>query len=245
MITTLADTPERLALVYLVLFCGATVQGSVGFGLGLVAAPILMLIQPQLLPGPLIVVGLVLTVVMAVRGWRFVEHVVIMWLLVGFLPGLWLGREVLQILSARQTDFLFGFLVLLAVGLSVVGWNPQRKPQVLIPAGLLSAILSMTTTVGGPPAALALQNMSGQRFRSTLALFFALSCVLTLLFLSSIQLFGPRTLLQGVGLMPPVILGLWVSGKVSRWLDQGKTRTAVLMVAVLSGMGVILRAWMH
>jgi len=40
---------------------GAMVQGAVGFGMALVAAPLLVLIRPELVPGPLLVSGLALT----------------------------------------------------------------------------------------------------------------------------------------------------------------------------------------
>ena len=46
---------------------GATVQATVGFGLGLVAAPVLLLIEPMLVPGPLMASGVILTLLMAYR----------------------------------------------------------------------------------------------------------------------------------------------------------------------------------
>ncbi|MBF0584724.1 MAG: sulfite exporter TauE/SafE family protein, partial [Magnetococcales bacterium] len=175
MISALFDAPFQWALICAVLFCATVVQGSVGFGFGLIAAPLFLLIQPQLLPGPLIIAALTLTVTMAIRGWRLVEYGVVPWLLLGFLPGLWLGATLLQHLSTQQTAFLFGFLVLSAVAISASGWQPQRKPHTLVPAGFFSAILSITTTMGGPPIALALQTMPGERFRYTLAFFFTLA----------------------------------------------------------------------
>ncbi|MBF0583989.1 MAG: TSUP family transporter, partial [Magnetococcales bacterium] len=125
MIMTLLDNPLHWSLVYLILFSATVVQGGVGFGFGLIAAPLLLLIEPSLLPGPLIVAALTLTVTMAVRGWRWIEFAIIPWLLLGFLPGLWLGTTLLQILSPQQTAYLFGSLVLSAVAISAIGWQPE------------------------------------------------------------------------------------------------------------------------
>ena len=244
MIFHLTDFSIQWGIVYLILFCASTVQGSVGFGFGLIAAPLLLLIQPQLLPGPLIVAALSLTLIMSVRGRRLVAYPLIPWLLLGFFPGLWLGAWLLQILSPRQTSLLFGSLILAAVAISCLGWRPQPKPLTLIPAGLFSALLSITTTMGGPPVALALQTLPGARFRHTLALYFTLAALLTLFALATIQWVGEREIFLGLALIPPVFLGIKVSGYFSRWLDQGRTRATILIVAALAGLMVTLRAWL-
>ena len=42
-------------------------QGAAGFGLGLIAAPILLLLDPRWVPGPLMAAGIGLTVLVAYR----------------------------------------------------------------------------------------------------------------------------------------------------------------------------------
>jgi uncharacterized membrane protein YfcA len=83
MLTSLS-LPQLLAAFGIVV-AGSVLQGSLGFGLGLVAAPILLLIDPALVPGPILVVaslpprplaillaGLVLiAVVLSISGLRF------------------------------------------------------------------------------------------------------------------------------------------------------------------------------
>jgi hypothetical protein len=46
-----------VAAVAGVVIVGAVIQGVVGFGLGLFAVPLLTMLQGQLLPGPLIIAG--------------------------------------------------------------------------------------------------------------------------------------------------------------------------------------------
>ena len=48
-------------------FVGSCVQGSLGFGLGLIAAPVLAFVDPDLVPGPVLMLALVLTVAVASR----------------------------------------------------------------------------------------------------------------------------------------------------------------------------------
>ena len=57
----------------------AAVQGSLGLGMALIAAPILLLIDPRLVPGPFLVAVLVVTVLMTRREWSDVKTTSIGW----------------------------------------------------------------------------------------------------------------------------------------------------------------------
>ena len=54
-------------LVYLVLIIGSCLQSVIGFGLGLLGAPLIFLIMPELVPGPMILNALLLTTLLAVK----------------------------------------------------------------------------------------------------------------------------------------------------------------------------------
>ena len=53
--------------MFAVVVLASSVQASLGFGLGLIAAPVLLLIDAQLVPGPLMASGIVLTAAIAYR----------------------------------------------------------------------------------------------------------------------------------------------------------------------------------
>ncbi|MDH3214132.1 MAG: hypothetical protein OEM05_16765, partial [Myxococcales bacterium] len=59
--------PSEVVTVFAVVAVGSSVQASVGFGLGLIAAPVLLLVDAQLVPGPLMASGIALTVLVAYR----------------------------------------------------------------------------------------------------------------------------------------------------------------------------------
>ena len=54
-------TSQVLLLATLVMAFGALVQGVLGFGGALVSVPLLLLMDPRLVPGPTTVAGTVLT----------------------------------------------------------------------------------------------------------------------------------------------------------------------------------------
>jgi hypothetical protein len=51
---------------------------------------------------------------------------------------------------------------------------------------------------------------------------------------------GRSEVLLAVGLLPGIALGFLLSRYTSRWLDQGYTRTAVLLIAAVAGLSSVL-----
>ena len=67
---TLPVTPAELAIALGLVVIGSIVQGSIGFGLAAVVAPILLLMNPIFLPGPMLFAAMLLTALIAVRDRR-------------------------------------------------------------------------------------------------------------------------------------------------------------------------------
>ena len=59
----------QFIMLSLVVGLGSLLQGSIGFGLGLFAVPFLVLIDPRLVPGPILLASGVLTILMVHREW--------------------------------------------------------------------------------------------------------------------------------------------------------------------------------
>ncbi|MBF0176049.1 MAG: sulfite exporter TauE/SafE family protein [Magnetococcales bacterium] len=231
-----------LVLMAVVILVGAIVQGSVGFGHALVSAPVAMLVLPELVPGPIIVVSLGVTLATLARDHKTMGRPQgLLWILVGLFPGLGLGSQALVLLSLRETDLFFGGAVLVTAGISFAGWRVRIHPLTLVPAGLLAGFMSITTTMGGPPLAIALQELPGPQLRGTLAFSFIVSTLTSLSVLHAIHRFGSKELSVGLSLLPFALLGVFLSAPLAHWLDRGRTRTAVLLLAAAAGLLVIIR----
>ena len=148
---------------------GATVQGAVGFGMALVAAPMLVLIRPELVPGPLLINGLALTLLVARRERDSIDLSGVKWALVGRVPGVALGALALTAVSADAMSLLVGLAVLAGVALGFARVKLSPDPRVLLGAGLLSGVFGTIASIGGPPLALVYQHEPGPRLRGTLA----------------------------------------------------------------------------
>ncbi len=220
---------------------GAVVQGSVGFGLSLVTVPLLFLIDPRFVPGPVLCVAIVLTLLLSHRERRSIDIRGVAWALAGRVPGTVFGAAALLALSRDVLSVLFGVLVLIAVALSSLRLRFEPRRWSLASAGLLSGFMGTTAAIGGPPIALLLQNLPGARLRGTLSGFFVVGATVSLLALVAIGRFARQELALAAGLLPGILLGFWISGHTAPILDRGYTRTAVLAVATAAAMVAIGR----
>lgn len=220
---------------------GAAVQGSVGFGLSLVAVPLLALIEPRLLPGPLLCVAIVLTLLLTHRERRSIDFFGVAWGLSGRIPGAALGAAALTVMPSDQISLMFGVLVLAAVVISLLPIRVRPTAPGLVTAGLLSGFMGTTAAVGGPPIALLLQHKPGAELRATLSGFFLIGASVSLIALAVIGRFGMPELWLALTLLPAILIGFWISGRTARILDRGYTRTVVLAMSSAAAVAVILR----
>lgn len=230
-----------LALVTAVVAAGACVQTAVGFGLGLLAAPVLALVDVDLVPGPLLFVMVPLTVLVARRERGALDFRGIRWAIAGRVPGTVAGSLAVAALPKGPLAVLFGSLVLVAVALSVAGWHLQPTTRTLLTAGAASGFMGTATSIGGPPMALVYQRASGPELRSTLAAYFVVGAAFSLATLAAVGEFGWHELRLGLLLLPGMLLGYLASGAAARVLDRGYTRTAVLTMATVSSLVLIVR----
>ncbi len=94
--------------------------------------------------------------------------------------------------------------------------------------------------LGGPPVALVYQRESGVRLRGTLAAYFIVGTVLSLIALSWAGRFGTEEMRLATFLIPGTVLGYFMSRPAAAYLDGGRTRAAVLAVSALAAVSVIV-----
>ena len=234
-------TPVELLAACAVVALGATVQGTVGFGIGLVGAPLLALIDPSLVPGSILFCGLAMSILVARRERRAMDITGLKWGLIGRLLGTLAAAGVLASVPKTELTLVLGGLVLLAVALSVSGLHVRPTVWSFVGAGALSGFMSTVSSAGGPPFALLYQRASGARIRSTMSGLFLVGTIASLIALAMVGHFGRPELLASLVLLPGVLVGYALSTRALPILDRRTTRPAVLTVAAISGVAVIMR----
>lgn len=224
------------------MFVGAVVQGGVGFGLGLVAAPVLTMLDPTLMPGAIQVVNVTLPLFTLAAEWRRVDWRGLGFAVLGRLPGSALGALVVVYVSVSTLGVLVGAMVLVAVALTA--WAPAvpRNGGTVAGAGFVSGVTGTATGIGGPPMGLVYQTAKGPQIRATLAMFFFLSAAQSLVILKVVDHLPGKALVSGALLIPFMVAGFLVSGPLRRYLDGGRVRVAVLGVAAVSALALITQS---
>lgn len=220
---------------------GSCLQGALGFGVGLVGAPVLLLIDPALVPTVIIGLGTPITYLVAWRERRALTIRPVAWAITGRLPGTIVGSLAVAALSDRWLAALFAFALLSAVAVSVVRPSVAPTHRAMFAAGFGSGLMGTATSVGGPPMALVLQNRTGPQLRAAMGVFMAAGATFSLIALAAVGEFHGRQLLVIAALAPAALAGFYVSRWTNRFLDRGYTRQAVLLFATLSALSIVIR----
>lgn len=221
---------------------GSVVQGLVGLGVGLVSAPVVTLLAPDLMPGTLLWMGLLTPALTLVLDRGEIDWNGMAWGIPARVPGTVLGVLLVGWFSHRELGVAVGVMVLISV---VVTWRAVRLPinrATLVAAGFLSGVGATTTSIGGPPIAVLYQHQPARRIRNTLAVYFALGAMFSL---AALAITGDLTWHQtaiAALLAPGVPLGLWWARVLRRRLDLGSIRTGVLLVCAASALLLLVRS---
>lgn len=237
----MTDAALILIVGGLAVFVGAIVQGGVGFGLALVAAPALTMLGPDLMPGAIQVVNVTLPLFTLAAEWRTVDWRGLGFAVLGRLPGSVIGAVIVVYVSPYSRGVFVAVMVLVAVALTARALSVPRNGVTLASAGFVSGITGTATGIGGPPMGLVYQHAKGPQIRATLAMFFFLSAAQSLVILAVVDELPARALATGAVLIVPMVLGFLVSGPLRRYLDGGKVRVAVLVVAAASAVALVVQ----
>ena len=231
-----------VAVLAATLVVGAAVQGLVGLGLGLVAAPVTMLLEPQLMPDLMLWLAMLLPVGTLAREHQEIDWRGLGWSLGARVPGTLVGVALVAAFSTRQLGVAVGLMVLLSVALTAKAVVIPVNRGTLVAAGFASGITGTATSIGGPPLAILLQHRSPRQIRTTLAVYFLLGAAFSLLGLLLTGRLEPQTLLLAAILSPCLALGLALARVMHGVLPRHRVRAAVLTACAASAVVLLVRS---
>lgn len=235
-------SPLEILVVVVAVVAGSMVQATAGVGITLVAAPVLLAVDPAFVPLPLILGGAVVgirNVTMEFAGfdarrWRRC--------LLGAPVGLVLGELALANLSERGLTAAIGLLVVISVGAMASGWQPRRRSWTSVLAGLLVAFSLRVAALPGPPYAILHHDDPPEVLRPNIsALVLVLGGTISIRLLVGGEVTG-ADLGRVVLVMGSALVGLLLAPPLRRWVDSGWFRPALLSVCGLGGLATALGA---
>jgi len=233
--------PWLFALMAALIAGSAFMQGIGGVGFTMFAAPVAAILVPELVPGPLLMLGGCVTFLTAAREYRSIAWEAAGSALAGRAVGTIVAVLTLAQLTQRPLNFLFAAMILLAVALSVAGLRISATRTNVGIAGVLSGVMGTLTSVGAPPLVLALQRSSPATLRATTGAILFFGSTLSLLVLAVAGHYGPREFLIGATLVPFMLLGFWLSGRLRQKVSAVMLRRGLLLFCALSAIGLIVK----
>jgi uncharacterized protein len=227
--------PTAVLLVSaLAVAAGGLVQSGAGLGLGIIAAPVVTLLDPALMPGAMLVAGALLPTLILAREARHTDWPGVSWALAGRLAGTAAGIWVVTVMPSRALGIVIGGVVLAVIAAAVLGNALPRNRWTLLAAGVVSGTTGTSTSIGGPPVALLYQHEHGPQVRATLSVFLCAGNSLAVAALAATGHLPIRDLGMGVIFLACAAGGLLAAGRFRRFLDAGRIRAAVLLTASAS-----------
>lgn len=234
-------TPTAYAVVAAAVMLASCLQGSIGFGMGMLAAPVVALVDPGLLPGMPIILATMLTLVVTVTEREHVDLRGTGWALAGRMPGTAVGALLVAVLPERGLALLLAGVVLSGIALNSFGWAPAPNRPNLVLAGGASGLMGTATAIGGPPMALVWQGKEGAGLRGTMSGFFLVGSVMSVVALALTGSIGPHTLVTAAALVPAMLLGFALSRYANRFLDARRLRWTAVGVSALGAVLLIVQ----
>ncbi len=226
-----------------VVFVGATVQASIGIGLGMIASPMLALADTDFIPAAIMLAVLPLTFTIAWVDRQHIEKRDVGFALIGRVPGTIAGALVVAALSDRVLAVMVAASVLVAVVASITGRLFRPTDRALVVAGLASGFAGTTTGVGGPPMALTYQNSDPATMRATISAFFSIGSLLSIGALTLAGEIGRRQLQLTALILPGVVLGVVTSRRIKDRLRPEVIRPAVLVICTIAAMALLIETF--
>ncbi|ABN63251.1 sulfite exporter TauE/SafE family protein [Shewanella baltica] len=234
--------PQTLALASLIVFLGALTQSLIGFGLAVVASPLLYIVDPQLVPGPVIAMGFTISLLTLFRERGHLEFNGLQYALLGRVPGGFIGASLLLFAPQPILGLSIAAIVAVAVILSLYKFSLPVNKKTLFGAGVVSGIFGNIAAIGGPPMAILLSGKDASQFRAALSAFFIFSSTIAMVILAITGLLELKHLWLSLMLLPSVLLGYLVAGRLVGSVDKDKTKMATLVLCSISALVLTVKS---
>ena len=232
----------EILLIISIFMIASAIQGSIGFGANLFAVPLLALINPELIPIPILIVNPIMNLMLAWRERGNVDRPAVISALVGRVPGVVLGVLALSLISSDHLGLLFGILLLIAIGLQLSGLTLSRTRRTVTLAGGVSGFMATAVGVGGPPMALVLKDLPGPSFRATMSPYFVIGSSLSILGLILGGQFEISDIWNSLLLLPAAIAGILISGPLRSRVDSGRIVYFIYFLSSAGAIALLLRS---
>jgi uncharacterized membrane protein YfcA len=235
--------PAAVAFVIAVILVAATAQTVAGFGLALIAMPLLITVMD--VEDAIVVVSiasLLNTTLVARVTWHDTPRSTVGRLLVAAFFGMPLGLLALLFAPDDALRIAVGLTsITLALALMAgLRFGANERSGALV-AGAIAGTLSTSTGMNGPPIVLYLQDrgLPPQAFRGALSSYFFVSGVVSFALLAASGVVELAAVVLGLAALPAVLAGNWTGSRFVGRFSDARFRLLVLALLIVTSLVAI------
>jgi uncharacterized membrane protein YfcA len=237
-----------IAAVVCSLIVAGFLKGTIGVGMPIVALPLLSLFidikyAAMLLSMPLILSNLR----QALEGGRTGRCLMeLMPVLLGMIPGLFLGVRILLALDAGTAKVIAGLVLMSVGGVTLLTPKLRLQPHLVLPAGItfgfFGGILGGVAAMAGPLVFIFLlaKGLRGKAFTKEASLYLVVSSGFLAILLAASSQFSWLDVSFSTAAMLPVMLGMYL-GQHIRDKIAPETFKKLVLIAVIAAGAELLR----
>lgn len=221
--------------IVVVVFVGCLFQASVGFGGNVVAQPVVFLIGPTLVPGPVLLTVGLLNILVIGRERQRLQRGPLGWAALGMVGGTGVAVVTIGAVSGDGLAIVIAVSVLVMVAsMASTRLELPRSRLNIATAGALGGFAGTTAGIDGPPMALLFQRAVVSAIRGFLATYFILSTAVALIGLSIAGRFGANEAADGLLLFPVAVVAFVLSRPLLPIVDRGRARPLILTASTVA-----------
>ena len=243
-----SEPASVIAAVFCSLIVAGLLKGIIGVGMPIVALPLLSLFidvksAVMLLSMPLIFSN----VPQALEGGKTGQCLMqLMPVILGMIPGLFLGVRVLLALDANVAEIIAGLVVIGVGGVTLLAPKLQLQARLVLPTGItfgfFGGILAAIAAMPGPLVFIFLlaKGLRGKAFTKEASLYLVVSAGFLAILLTASRQFNWLDVAVSTAAMLPVVLGMY-AGQYMRDKIAPETFEKLVLIAVIAAGAELLR----
>ena len=233
-------TAWSIIALSLIIFISSVVRGFTGFGLALVAVPLIQFFMPVTDTAVFIAM---INVIFSLLYFRKSKEIVknqplgamALWTGIGVAA----GTVILKFVNPAYIQLIWGVLIIFIVISLVRGLNLNIRSErtALTLSGIFGGILAGATGITGPPVAIILSSMKTpkEKFNAIISIFILFAVTYALLFYLITGLIRKEIILLALCSVPAMLAGIYTGDRLVSHISQKTFATVVYIVLVIMG----------
>lgn len=234
-------TAGNILALSLIIFVASVVRGFTGFGLALVAVPLIQFIMPVTDTAVFIAM---INVIFSVLYYRRSKEIVkdqplgamALWTGIGVAG----GTIILKFINPAYIQLVWGVLIIFIVIALVRGLNLNLRSErnAMRMSGLFGGVLAGATGITGPPVAIILSSLKTpkEKFNAIISIFILFAVSYALVFYLITGLIRTEILILALCSIPALLAGLYSGDRLVSRISQNTFTYIVYVVLIIMGL---------